>query len=240
MFFRLEVDYFSDPNPTLASADADQDGISEKNEAIVGRDFGGITDPTRPEILVELDHMSGHALSTQAKRLVTTQLHRHGYHLHLKRQGTIPSRDCLARQEAHDFYRQYFDYHRYNAFRYALMTGVLWNDASGVAIGDFFAMDDSTWWIDGRVLPQAGTLIHELGHTLGLNTKAHHRIDRTTWFAYDSAMNYFYQPSMVDYSSDGLGGENMDHDDWVDVTAEYALQWSFGLSSQNNSGVCAD
>jgi len=243
--FRIDVERFSDPTP-LQDADADADGIKESDEYRVSRRLGGIADPEHTDVLVEVDWMSGHYLRTAAKRQVITQMHRHGVHLEIWRHRSLAVDDCLTVPETRALYNQHFTRRSYRAFRYAIMTEQIWNDASGVAWGDLFLMDDSTWWINGRVLAQAGTFIHELGHTLGLvigpkNTTVPGEfwlIDSVAWFSYDSAMNYTYQATKVDYSSNGSGGSSHDHDDWEDADASAGLGWQFGTGSSNKVGVC--
>ena len=228
LWFRVETEYFADPNPTSSQADTDGDGISEKDEAGVNAAWGGLTDPFRKDVLIEVDWMSGHGLSTQAKRMVTTQMYRYGIDLFIFRHQSLSLDEYLTRNEAEDLYDTEFTYAGYDAFRYCVMTEELWNDASGVASGDTFFVDDSTWWINGGVLAQAGTFIHEMGHTFGLNTGTFHQIDTVGSVNYDSAMNYLFQATMVDYSYDDAGnwlGE--DHDDWADVDVSYGLKYSF-------------
>lgn len=235
--FRVDVDRFADPTPK-SDGDSDQDGIKDSAEYAVSRDLGGIADPTRAEVLVELDAMAGHALETRARRLVTTRLAVHGLTLEVRPDETLGVDSCLTRTEARALFDQHFGLKGTHAFRYAVMTEVIWNDASGVAIGDTFFMDDSTWWIDGGVLPQAGTFIHELGHTLGLTKSLFALIDTIASPTYDSAMNYFWQPSKVDYSDSGAGGKTNDFDDWSAVKPARGLAASFGSTSVADDGVC--
>jgi hypothetical protein len=88
------------------------------------------------------------------------------------------------------------------------------------------------------VQPQAGTFIHELGHTLGLTKELFPMIDSVSWLSYDSAMNYTFQALLVDYDSDGEPGDNWRHNDWGAVNPAHALRWSFGLVKNDNLGVC--
>ncbi|MBN1944196.1 MAG: hypothetical protein JW797_00915 [Bradymonadales bacterium] len=236
--FRMDIQYFADPTP-LVNSDSDHDGLLDSAEFAVARDFGGITDPYRRNVLVEVDWMSGHGLTTQSKRMVTTQYYRYGYNLYIHRHQAVPKDGCLTRDQARAIYNNYFTFKSYNAFRYAVMGEELWNDASGVALGDTFFVDDSTWWINGGVLAQAGTFIHELGHTMSL-TQAHtyYQIDTIGSIYYDSCMNYLYQPTRVDYSYNGAGGSSNDHNDWEDVDPTYGLKYSFGLSTYSDNGIC--
>jgi len=235
--FRVDIERFADPTPT-ADGDGDGDGIRESSEARVSRDLGGIADPARKEVFVEVDWMRGHALRTQGKRMVVTQLHRNGIHLVLHRDEELPVDGCLTVPEARALYASHFGFKGLGAFRYAVIGEELWNDRSGVAWGDVFLVDDSTWWINNWILPQAGTFIHELGHTLGLTQDVFHLIDTVAWFSYDSAMNYLYQATKVDYSSSGDGGDSSDHDDWAVVDPAHALRWSFALTTSKETGSC--
>jgi hypothetical protein len=235
--FRVAVEKFTDPTPG-ADGDADHDGIPESREARVARDFGGIVDPERPDVNVEVDWMPGHGLNTNTKREVVTQYARHGLHLNIIRDREIALDDCLTIPEARALYANEFTTKGYGAFRYAVLGEKFWLDRSGVAWGDMFIVDDDTWWIDNWILPQAGTFIHELGHTMGLNQQMFHIIDTIGWPSYESAMNYLYQAIKVDYSDEGAGGDTNDHNDWAVVDPAYGLQWSFGLVTDNDVGVC--
>lgn len=245
--FRVDISYFADPTPT-ENADSDADGIADSDEYAVARYLGGIADPTRKDIFVEVDAMSGRSLHTNAKRLVATQYHRHGYHLYIWRhQANLPHDGCLTVAEARDLYHTYFHRKNFNAFRYAVVGEELWNDASGVAWNDTFFIDDSTWWIEDDVLAQAATFQHELGHTMSLR-KPHYKgdtgpgtykwIDTVAWLSYYSAMNYTYQPTLVDYSDEGEGGDTSDHDDWEDIDPAWGLRYSFGSTTSTTTGHC--
>lgn len=235
--FRVNVEHFADPEP-LVDGDSDHDGIKDSAEARVAVDFGGITDPTKPDVLVEVDWMPEHALRTEAKYQVATRLAMHGIHLFILRDEEIALDDCVTVKEGQAIYNEHFNSLSYDAFRYALIGEQIWNDASGVAWGDMFFVDDSTWWIGNMVQPQAGTFIHELGHTLGLTKELFPMIDSISWLSYDSAMNYTFQALLVDYDSDGEPGDSWRHNDWASVDAGHALKWSFALVNQDIVGIC--
>jgi hypothetical protein len=236
--FRVEIERFADPNP-LVDGDSDNDGIKESAEAKVAAQFGGIADPMRPDILVEVDWMKGHRLRTEAKRQVVTRLFEHGYNLFVWRDEEVPLDPCLSVKDAQGYYKKYFTNVDLDAFRYAVVGEQIWNDASGVTWGDMFLVDDSTWWIDDSVLPQAGTFIHELGHTLSMTKQdTFHLIDSISWLSYDSAMNYTFQALLVDYDDDGNPGDTWHHNDWADVKPGHALQWSFALVTSDEVGIC--
>ena len=228
--FHMNIEHFADPSPLSATADADNDGINDKAEFVVASQFGGITDPYRQDVLVEVDAMPGHGLGTIPKRMVTTQLYRNGIDLFIFRHEQIPTDSYLTETEGRNLYNTNFTYAYTDAFRYAVMSEEIWNGASGVAAGDVFFVDDSTWWINGGVLAQAGTFIHELGHTFHLTNDIYHQIDTVGSLNYDSSMNYLYQGLMVDYSYDDDGGiMGGDHNDWEDVDIAWGLKFSFGI-----------
>ncbi len=235
--YRVDIERFADPNP-LSDGDTDNDNINESAEAKVAVDFGGITDPMRPDVLVEVDWMTGHRLRTESKRQVATRLYQHGLQLFAWRDEEVPLDNCLTVKDAQGYYNSYFTNRNYDAFRYSLISEKIWNNASGVTWGDMFLVNDATWWIDDSVMPQAGTFIHELGHTMSLTKQdTFHLIDSISWLSYDSAMNYTYQALLVDYSSD-TPNDNLHHDDWTDVKPGYALQWSFALVNSDDKGSC--
>ncbi len=234
--FRVDVERFADPNPLL-DGDSDKDGIRESAEAKVAADFGGVTDPERADVLVEVDWMKGHRLRTEAKRQVVSRLQQHGVQLFVWRDEEVPLDNCLSVGDAKGYYKKYFTNVDYDAFRYAIVGEQIWNDASGVTWGDIFLVDDSTWWISDMVLPQAGTFIHELGHTLSLTKQdTFHLIDSISWISYDSAMNYTFQALMVDYGNEA--NDDLHHNDWADVKPGHALKWSFALVGSDEKGIC--
>jgi Bacterial TSP3 repeat len=235
--YRVDIEHFADPNPLL-DGDSDNDGIKESNEARVTNDFGGIADPERTDVMVEVDWMSGHRLRTEAKRQVVTRMFEHGIQMFVWRDEEVPLDSCLTVKDAQAYYNKYFTNRGYDAFRYDIISEKIWNNASGVTWGDISLVNDSTWWISDSVMPQAGTFIHELGHTLSLTKQdTFHLIDSISWISYDSAMNYTFQALLVDYSSD-TPNDNLHHDDWPDVKPGYALQWSFALVNDNTTGPC--
>jgi hypothetical protein len=232
------IDHFADPQPTSAGGDADADGIRDAAEHHIARELGGIADPERREVFVELDWMRGHPLDARARRLVTTRLATQGLTLQVRPSEELPVDPCLTRAEARALFQAHFQSQRYQAFRYALMTEVIWTNGSGAALSETFFVDDSTPWIAGSIVPQAGTFIHELGHTLGLTKVRFRLIDTLATPTYDSAMNYSWQPYRVDYSHDGRGGTSNDHDDWAAVDPAAGLRSSFGQSIGDEEGVC--
>lgn len=132
---------------------------------------------------------------------------------------------------------------QFNANRYAFYHYVLLgyqyvdNDGSAYSSGGSYAGDDDTFIAYGLLRDTgnhssfdtaiAGTILHELGHSLcltGLNDGLpaypdqpalcrYSGIDSSGGNSYVSSMNYSNQYSLVDYSS-GVNGTVVDHDDW--------------------------
>ena len=243
--FRVEVDHFADPLP-LRNGDKDGDGIKDLNEWYVATFDGGIAHPDRKDVFIEVDAMQGHELHINAKRLVSTQYFRHGYHLFIERDDVLPLDPCMTAPEAHQLYNARFRHEFFRSHRYALMTDDFWRGRSGAAMNDLFIVCDSWWWIEGDVLAQAATFIHELGHTMSLrgHTPAANGgvgyfdgIDSKYWPHYYSAMNYTWQSVLVDYSDDSGW---LDHDDWSDMTPLWGLAFQFRQNGVADVGVCAN
>jgi streptogramin lyase len=116
--------------------------------------------------------------------------------------------------------------------------------------GATYAGDDDTFVAYGRVAdlnPSSldaaieGTTFHELGHSLCLTngaTSAYPQqspscrstlIDANSGSGYQSAMNYDYQFSVLDYSS-GTNGNTVDHDDWSALRMQ---DFAFQTNSQD-------
>jgi len=74
----------------------------------------------------------------------------------------------------------------------------------------------------------------------GNDPGTYERIDTVAWFSYDSALNYTFQPTLVDYSDDGAGGSTADHNDWEDVDPSWGLQSSFGSVTSIQTGHCGN
>jgi hypothetical protein len=66
-----------------------------------------------------------------------------------------------------------------------------------------------------RAIGYAGTLMHELGHTLGISGPGHGSGNHYKYRNYKSCMNYRYVYSILDYS-DGSHGL-FDYDDWSNL-----------------------
>lgn len=129
-----------------------------------------------------------------------------------------------------------FNNNRHRVWHY-MISGYQFADIPGSS-GAAFLGDDDLFISTGHIeddqagfgynsldIAMAGTIIHELGHTICLSSQAYtgqsagcqySGIDSSAGTAYESVMNYDYQMFMVDYS-EGLNGAPSDHNDWSAV-----------------------
>ena len=234
--FRVETSAFVDPKPLDGGVgDTDLDGIWDMDEAFLARMFEGMGDPFTEDVWVEVDKASDVSWwDNKARYMVVSQFKRHDINLRIDdgRFGGGKSIDhhsgTLSPGQLNTFYLQDFTSWRKGLFRYALLVDELWTGRSGIASGDRFVVDADRYWFNTWTLTQAGTFMHELGHSLGL-TRArfpNSYIDTTTanvdTHYYYSCMNYWYQYRLVDYS-EGDDPGNGDLDDWGSLDLGGAL-----------------
>ncbi len=195
--------------------------------------------PTRKDIFVEVDYMDGHEMSDEAKWRVGTRFLNNPtgdeiwLHLDDGLMGggeEIEHRDPLSETEfKQDLYNSNyngnhgFTQSRKGKFHYCVFADEIWTGRSGInpsSVKETFVVADGHSLVDD-VTAQAGTFMHELGHSLGLTGTPVGRpgyfkgIDEEYNQDYKSCMNYEYQTTLIDYS-DGSNGAK-DHDDWADV-----------------------
>ena len=227
IWVQVEIEKFADPLPTdYGIYDSDGDGISDEDEAFLSEVFVGLGDPLKQDIWVEVDWMWGQKWSQRAKRMVVSQFAYNGINLIIDDGayggGTeVPYKSPFSEQDWFDYYGKHFTSWRKGLFRYAIFTDELFNGRSGKAAGDKFLINESMFWIEDDNEGQAGTFMHELGHTLGLNDKMNPAIDTVADMNYRSCMNYLYQYFIVNYSH-GTNGSG-DFDDWYHVNPAYPL-----------------
>lgn len=215
---KVEVSTFADPNPLdYGKDDTDGDGINDQNEAVLAARFSGLGDPTRKDLWVELDWMPGRKWYARSKQMVVSQFAYHNIALHVDDGefggGTeIPHADTLSRAAFDTLYNTRFQAWRHGVFLYAVMAGEIFNGRSGINLGDRFLVDTKRFTVNGDAEAQAGTFMHELGHSLGLVHSLFAGIDEVSSWDYESCMNYLYQYFIVDYS-DGSNGDD-DFADW--------------------------
>lgn len=140
---------------------------------------------------------------------------------------TIGETDFFDIKNGDDINSANFSQDRKDIWRYMIAGDKRDTSSTGAA----FAGDDDVFVAMGRVIDLnpsgkdqaiAGTMVHELGHSLCLSDNSAYSgqdascvfagIDTSASTDYSSAMNYNFQFSLVDYST-GLNGSN-DHNDW--------------------------
>ncbi len=224
--FRVETSTFVDPKPLDGGVgDSDLDGIWDMDEAFMARVFEGMGDPYTEDIWIEVDKASDVGWwDNRARYMVVSQFKRHDINLRIDdgRFGggkSIAHSGSMSSSQWDTAYNTDFTQSRKGIFRYALLVDDLWTGRSGIAWQDRFLVDADRYWFNVWTLTQAGTFMHELGHSLGL-TKAkfpNSYIDTTTadinTHYYYSCMNYWYQYRLVDYSEGDDPGKG-DLDDW--------------------------
>ncbi|MDQ2088713.1 hypothetical protein [Marimonas arenosa] len=248
--FRVDVEPFADPDVQDATADRDGDGVSDEDEAEIARVFGGVADPFRKDIVVEVDNFRSGRTYIDAMRQVHTAFARKGVALYTL-QTQLDRDTCLSRAEVRDHYNNSFDFAPLRGVRYAMLANGIYNDRSGVALGRSFVSSKPTVRF-GLERAMAGTFMHELGHTLGLRQSDFHLIDKFSLvnLDYQSSMTYFFQPLLVRFSSNG-GGFTDNFDDWEHISVDtspnpqsgnqsrFTLSTTgFGNLMQTGSDVC--
>lgn len=194
--FSVTTVAFPDPNPDDPAGDSDGDGIPESNEARLSGAFGGIFDP-RPGSARDLDLIIGHtdpafALSQWAREDLRSRFIQNGFNLHLDEgtlnnvtgaggqmnltgtgataTGTVTESQSLAVRNAN-----VGPVRRATAY-FVLLAGSAavtnpngsTSNVFGVSIPGAMVMRTGFIGINDIAWYQAGVLMHELGHELGL------------------------------------------------------------------------
>ena len=238
--FEVTVRSFADPSPLDGAADDDGDGIDDRTELDISSALGGIADPLGAQVFVEVDQMVGRGPATAALRQVTSQYLRYDVDLWIFVDDTLPADGCLSHAEAQTLYANRFDNSSFGVFHYVVFGGKNYANASGASQADALFVDTSTFWIGSRPRPQAGTLIHELGHQVGLSQSTFSGIDRNYGFLYDSAMSYSYQATLARYSNHDIDGPApLDFDDSTSLVWGASIGQSFASTTCSPPG-CSD
>ncbi len=176
--------------------------------------------------------MSGHEMRYAAKWKVGTRFFEQGIWLYIddgdygggeqiKHKDTLSELDFIDLYDSNYNGNNGFTQSRESKFHYCVFADGIWTGRTGRCHGDRFVVADGHILIGG-VTAQAGTFMHELGHSIGLLQGDESEgagyfpgIDRYYDLDYKSCMNYYYTTSLVDYS-DGSNGAD-DHEDWGDI-----------------------
>lgn len=190
--------------------------------------------------------------SSEALRMVYEQFKKHGINLHLdagsdsidyvtgKEWGTLSGANAIdyvnvmELGENNENWNQYainnFSRVRWNVFRYAMFINKYAGKegkttSSGIAErpGQFMLIADVDGWISGNDTSLAGTFMHELGHTLGLQHGGNESVNNK--INYLSVMNYLFQTTGLvgtneinysDYELPAIDEENLDENMGID------------------------
>ncbi|NLE38738.1 MAG: hypothetical protein GX621_12005 [Pirellulaceae bacterium] len=190
--FCVTVELFADPDPKNRHGDADRDGILDGEEAFYARVGLGLGDPGRPDLILVAGHTHDDWRMTElTKTLLRTRFHQRGIHLHLATNdeeslelckpglmtldgAALPVDHALSLKEA-------------RRIRDATFARSLASHGHLVVLSSRVSPNSATGWgwaeLPGAVLVvrshlpmlgpdfhqyQAKTILHELGHNLGL------------------------------------------------------------------------
>jgi hypothetical protein len=235
--------------------DPDIDGIENIEEYQMEKYFA---DPYQRDIYIETDGMEGgglfdpaHVFHTEAQQALIERFTEHGINMYIddgwpdgpiNGGGEMLPHDYEKISQESGMMLQYYMHHfadeRKGIFRYVLMAHQagfnhpsVSNRYDTIAVGTNLktaftvkqAFTERT-----RMLMEAAYVMHELGHSLGIEPWTHEGCDNFSfsgslknrqsydevWGNYYSVMNYYHitDKNLVDYS-DGSHGEN-DFDDW--------------------------
>ena len=231
--FRIDAVAFADPSPDDATADLDKDGISEQREAVLNAFSSGLSDPERKDIFVEVDTV-GIGFAEESVWQVVSSFARKDVRAHIYMGDRVFFNGCISRPGIQYMQDNFFDLAEYNppnpfsnddfgGFRYGIVTDhENHGGSSGVAQGGNFIVSKS-WSGNDNERGQAGTFMHELGHTLGLTNRNtdFEGIDSIHNTGYRSSMNYTFQTRIVEYSNSALvGGFFNGFNDWYFLREE--------------------
>lgn len=234
--------------------DPDMDGIQNIEEYQMEKYFA---DPYQPDIYIEGDGMQKggifdweHRLFDEAAQIVMERFCQNNINVYIDygwpSESKIGGGELLPHEDIMDqdstspfkFYRHHFSDDRKGIFRYMII-----GDIAGYSYPSTFNRYDTftiptnlkTLVKNGAIskrliiLQQANSILHELGHSLGIKPWTIEGCDnlsftkgresrkeyKETWGNYESVMNYlyFFDRTLVDYS-DGSNGPPYDQNDW--------------------------
>jgi hypothetical protein len=209
-------------------ADTDDDGLEDGPEVRATDVLPG-ADPLQPDVYVEVDYMAGNV----PERAELDRIERHfaaapvsvagtsGVDLHFVYSDEVPRAPTttMATEGGGDYdrlKRRYFD-HGGDGYHYLLVVESAYDGDTRVAGVTRVRTGELMIPHFYRANYTGSTLMHELGHALGLTGVDSAGIDseRYSYDAYPSVMNYNAPNTAYGYS-DGTHSE-VDNDDWVDI-----------------------
>lgn len=229
-----EASLGTDPTDSDTDGDGFRDGVEVRDESVLTN-----ADPLRKDVFLEIDYMRGttvpeEKLESVEKAFANAPVRNpdgsRGITLHV-RTGASPvapeAKTSLVQYSA-SYYRSEFDTRGYGYYHALIVREVPDGDARGNRVG-ITSIGVDGLLVEDRPNPVrvAKTLMHELGHNLGLYPGDHRGIDSYALKPkqYPSVMNYHrLGPCDCNYDySDGSHGPN-DFDDWGHIAAELAEQ----------------
>lgn len=190
--FRTSVERFKDPDPRNRDGDADRDGIFDWEEAQYARQGVGLGDPGRRDLVLVVGHTHvDWRLTELARRVLRTRFHQRGINLYVvtnKKEGLGLATPGLMRLRGKTLPRDHaITLEEARRMRKAHLKGPMLHHAHLVVLAARVSSNPPGAWgfaeLPGNTLVvrshlplvgpdfhqyQAKTLMHELGHNLGL------------------------------------------------------------------------
>ncbi|WP_435179616.1 hypothetical protein [Halorussus sp. AFM4] len=215
--------------------DTDADGLRDGVEVLAGAELAA-ADPLRKDVFLEVDYMRGTAVPTEKlekveRAFATAPVENpdgsKGIDLHVRvgDDPVAPARDTSLYEYSNGYYESEYDT-RGNGYFHALIVKEVPDRGGGNRVGI------TSTGVDGMVVEHrrsgvrvAKTLMHELGHNLGLHPGRHRGIDSYAIQPkrYPSVMNY-HRLGGCDCNYDYSDGTNSpaDFDDWGYIASALA------------------
>lgn len=226
---------FADPDPLDGgTSDHEGDGLTDANEALLATLYGGRGDPLREDLWLEVDTAADvFGWEPATRTMLVSQFARHGVALHIDEGGfgggsILAHTGYMSLAQWSASYVSNFAPWRRGLFRYAILVGDLWTGDPGLTFQDTFVLDQDGLWVDDSAVGQAGSAMHELGHSLGLTAGRFPTsyIDVTPFtlgsLSYVSSMNPMWRYLVVDFAP-GAAPAPADLDEWASIEPNWAL-----------------
>lgn len=229
-----EASLGTDPTDSDTDGDGFQDGVEVHDGSVLTN-----ADPLRKDVFVEVDYMQGttvpeEKLESVEKAFANAPVQNPdgslGITLHVRTSNSPVAAEANTSlvQYSNSYYRSEFDTRGYGYYHALIVREVPDGNVRGNRVGITSVGVDGLL-VEGRPnrVRVAKTLMHELGHNLGLYPGDHRGIDSYALKPkqYPSVMNYHrLGPCDCNYDySDGSHGPD-DFDDWGHIASELAEQ----------------
>lgn len=214
-------------DPTLA--DTDGDGLNDSQE--LNNDALSGADPLQKDVFVELDYAEEYEPPLASISSVESAFDESdvsnpdgttGINLHIVKDSSLDQSKIESENSLETLMQEQMDYEGEGYIYGAVVGDTEYNrdDVAGFSTGcgdnSQFALQNSYTNANERLKSDelAGLLIHELGHSLGIDSQDFDGVDsqQNTFDDYESSMNYNAPLDFVGFSS---GGE---FDDWAHIS----------------------